>query len=63
MTVLIATAVEEQLIVVQDVDKNIVKIRDIGEQVANDSQENTKASQDVAQLAQERHQEANIFTV
>jgi len=63
MTVQVATAVEEQSMVVQDVDRNIVRIRDIGEQVASDSQTNAKASSDVANLAMELHQEANIFKV
>ncbi|MGB1200609.1 MAG: methyl-accepting chemotaxis protein, partial [Cognaticolwellia aestuarii] len=37
MTVLVATAVEQQSIVVKEVDENIIRIRDIGEQVASDS--------------------------
>ncbi|SQH75399.1 putative Chemotaxis protein [Shewanella benthica] len=63
MTVQVATAVEEQSAVVQDVDRNIVKIRDIGEQVARDSQNNAKASVDVANLAIELHKRANTFKV
>ena len=63
MTVQVATAVEEQSAVVADVDRNIVRIRDIGEQVAHDSQNNSKASLDVANLAIELHKEANIFKV
>ena len=63
MTVQVATAVEEQSAVVADVDRNIVRIRDIGEQVAVDSQNNSKASLDVANLAIELHKEANIFKV
>ena len=63
MTVQVATAAEEQSAVVQDVDRNIVRIRDIGEQVARDSQHNSKASLDVANLAIELHEEANIFKV
>ena len=55
MTVLVATAVEQQAIVVKDVDENIIRIRDIGEQVASDSQENSRASDDVAALASELH--------
>ncbi len=56
-------AVEKQSAVVNDVDRNIVRIRDIGEQVAVDSQNNAKASLDVAKLAIELHKEANIFRV
>ncbi|WP_057832041.1 methyl-accepting chemotaxis protein [Colwellia sp. TT2012] len=63
MTVQIATAVAEQSVVVQEVDQNIIRIRDIGEEVANDSQCNAKASHDVANLAQELHKEASVFTL
>lgn len=63
MTVQVATAVEEQSIVVKDVDQNIVRIRDIGEQVALDSTENSRASEDVATLASELHEEASIFKI
>jgi methyl-accepting chemotaxis protein len=63
MTVLVATAVEEQSVVVKEVDENIIRIRDIGEQVANDSQENSQASDDVAALASELHEEASIFKI
>ena len=63
MTVLVATAVEQQAIVVKDVDENIIRIRDIGEQVASDSQENSRASDDVAALASELHDEASIFKI
>jgi methyl-accepting chemotaxis protein len=63
MTVLVATAVEQQSIVVKEVDENIIRIRDIGEQVASDSQENSIASDDVAALASELHQEASIFKI
>ena len=63
MTVLVATAVEQQAVVVKDVDENIIRIRDIGEQVASDSQENSRASDDVAALASELHDEASIFKI
>ncbi|WP_085299995.1 methyl-accepting chemotaxis protein [Cognaticolwellia mytili] len=63
MTVLVATAVEEQAIVVKDVDENIIRIRDISEQVSSDSQENSQASDDVAALARELHEEASIFKI
>ena len=63
MTAEIASAVTEQSTVVQDVDQNVVRIRDVGEQVALDSQENAKASEQVAQLAQVLHEEAKIFKV
>lgn len=63
MTVLVATAVEQQAIVVKDVDESIIRIRDIGEQVASDSQENSRASDDVAALASELHDEASIFRI
>jgi methyl-accepting chemotaxis protein len=63
MTVEVATAVEEQSGVIQEVDRNIIRIRDIGEQVSQDSQENAKASEQVAKLAQTLHQEAKVFTI
>ncbi len=63
MTVLVATAVEQQSIVVKEVDENIIRIRDIGEQVANDSQENSRASDDVATLAGKLHDEASVFKI
>jgi len=63
MTMEVATSVEEQSSVVQEVDRNIFRIRDIGEQVSNDAQDNTNASEQVSQLAQTLHQEAKMFTV
>ncbi|MGB2739833.1 MAG: methyl-accepting chemotaxis protein [Cognaticolwellia sp.] len=63
MTVLVATAVEQQSIVVKEVDENIIRIRDIGEQVAQDSQENSRASEDVAALASDLREEASIFKI
>jgi len=63
MTVQVATAVEEQSAVVADVDRNIVRIRDLGDKVAKDSRINAKASLDVANLSAELHKEANIFIV
>ena len=63
MTVLVATAVEQQSIVVNEVDENIIRIRDIGEQVAQDSQENSRASEDVAALASDLREEASIFKI
>lgn len=63
MTIQVATAVEEQSAVVQDVDRNILRIRDIGEQVASDSKNNSKASLDVANLSIGLHKEASKFKV
>lgn len=63
MTVLVSTAVEQQSVVVREVDENIIRIRDIGEQVAHDSKENSRASEDVATLANELHNEASIFKI
>lgn len=63
MTMVVATAVEEQSSVVQEVDRNIVRIRDIGEQVSNDAQDNANASELVTQLAQTLDKEARVFTV
>lgn len=63
MTMQVATAVEEQSAVVGEVDKNLIRMRDIGEQVASDSPDNTKASQQVASLAQDLQKEANVFKV
>jgi methyl-accepting chemotaxis protein len=63
MTVEVATAVEEQSSVVQEVDRNIIRIRDIGLQVSNDSQDNASASDKVAKLANLLHQEAKVFKV
>jgi methyl-accepting chemotaxis protein len=63
MTTQVATAVEQQSTVVTEVDKNLVRMRDISEQVAHDSQDNAKASLDMAKLAQNLREEANIFKV
>lgn len=63
MTVQVATAVEQQSNVVQGVDINIVQIRDIGEQVACDSQSNATASKNVAKLAKDLFEEANVFKI
>lgn len=63
MTIQVATAVEQQSTVVTEVDKNLVRMRDISEQVAHDSQDNAKASLDMAKLAQNLREEANIFKV
>ena len=63
MTVQVATAVEQQSNVVQGVDINIVQIRDIGEQVACESQSNATASKNVAKLAKDLFEEANVFKI
>jgi len=63
MTVQVATAVEQQSSVVQGVDENILHIRDIGEQVAIDSQNNATASKNVAKLAKDLFEEANVFKI
>jgi methyl-accepting chemotaxis protein len=63
MTAEIASAVNEQSTVVQDVDKNILRIRDVGQLVAADSKENAEASEQVAQLAKVLCAEASIFKV
>lgn len=63
MTVQVATAVEQQSNVVRGVDENIVQIRDIGEQVANDSQSNATTTQNVAKLAKSLYAEANVFKI
>ena len=51
MTVQVATAVKQQSNVVQGVDINIVQIRDIGKQVACDSQSIATVSKNVTKLA------------
>ena len=61
MTMQVATAVEEQSIVVSDIDEKLLSIRDINEQVTSDSRDNADASKQVARLAQELHEEANVF--
>ncbi|WP_412973209.1 methyl-accepting chemotaxis protein [Glaciecola sp. MF2-115] len=63
MTIQVASAVEEQSAVVTEVDKNLVSMRTISDQVAADSQDNAKASQQVEELAKTLHKEASIFKI
>jgi len=63
MTMQVATAVEEQSAVVGTVEENLLSMRDIGEQVMHDSNDNARSSQEVAKLAIGLHKEANAFKV
>jgi len=61
MTTQIATAVEEQSLVAADVNKNVVRIRDISEDSLNISKHNAQISEEVASQASLLHQTVDKF--
>jgi len=63
MSVQVATAAEEQSSVVTELNQNIVRINDIGESISKDSLSNTKASQNVAELAKALHKASSVFKI
>ncbi|MCF2947497.1 methyl-accepting chemotaxis protein [Paraglaciecola aquimarina] len=63
MTTEIATAVEEQSYVVEDVNKNVMQIRDLGSDINKESQSNVSASQDLSDQAVLLKETISIFKV
>ncbi len=61
MTTQIATAIEEQSHVAAEVNKNVVKIRDISEQSLMISRHNAQISEEVAEQAARLHQSIDRF--
>jgi methyl-accepting chemotaxis protein len=61
MTTQIATAVEEQSLVAADVNKNVVRIRDISEDSLSISKHNAQISEEVASQASMLHQTVDKF--
>lgn len=61
MTSQIATAVEEQSHVASEVNKNVVRIRDISEQSLKIADQNTQISEEVAQQAAQLHKTVDRF--
>lgn len=61
MTAQIATAIEEQSHVAAEVNKNVVKIRDISEQSLVISRHNAQISEEVAEQAAQLHQSIDRF--
>lgn len=61
MTTQIATAIEEQSHVAAEVNKNVVKIRDISEQSLVISRHNAQISEEVAEQAARLHQSIDRF--
>jgi methyl-accepting chemotaxis protein len=61
MTTQIATAVEEQSLVAADVNKNVVRIRDISEDSLDISKHNAQISEEVASQASLLHQTVDKF--
>jgi methyl-accepting chemotaxis protein len=61
MTTQIATAVEEQSHVAAEVNKNVVRIRDISEQSLRIAEHNAQISEEVAVQATRLHQTVDRF--
>lgn len=61
MTTQIATAIEEQSHVAAEVNKNVVKIRDISEQSLMIARHNAQISEEVAEQAAQLHQSIDRF--
>lgn len=63
MTTSIATAVEEQTHVVEEINGNVMRITDIGKDVADESKSNARASQEVSEQAKLLHDTVSTFKV
>jgi methyl-accepting chemotaxis protein len=63
MTTSVATAIEEQSAVASEVNVHVVSIRDITDQTADSSHQNSQMSEEVSQQAAVLHQSVEIFKV
>ena len=63
MSTHIATAIDEQSQVASEVNKNVVRIRDIAEGAAAHSQTNAQTSEEVSEQARVLHQALSKYTV
>ncbi|WAJ69407.1 methyl-accepting chemotaxis protein [Catenovulum adriaticum] len=63
MSTMIATAVEEQNVVTDEVNQNVVKIRDISDEIYKMSETNTHISQSINASITELHQSVDKFKV
>ncbi|MDX1696378.1 MAG: methyl-accepting chemotaxis protein, partial [Ketobacteraceae bacterium] len=59
----IASAVEEQTAVSEDINRSLTRIVDIAESTAHDTQENRQASETIARLCEELHSTVKQFKV
>lgn len=62
-TMQIATAVQQQSVVIKEVDRNVVEIHDIGKKISDDSSKNSASTENLADMAKSLNDEANIFNV
>ena len=63
MSTQIATAIDEQNQVASEVNKNVIKIRDIAEQAATHAQTNAQTSEEVSAQAEVLHKAIEKFNV
>ncbi|MCU4676412.1 methyl-accepting chemotaxis protein [Catenovulum sp. 2E275] len=63
MSTMIATAVEEQNVVTEEVNQNVVRIRDISDEIYKMSETNTRISQSINMSLTELHQSVDKFKV
>ncbi|MGB0987311.1 MAG: methyl-accepting chemotaxis protein, partial [Pseudoalteromonas spongiae] len=63
MSTQIATAIDEQNQVASEVNKNVIKIRDIAEQAATHAQTNAQTSEEVSTQAEVLHRAIEKFNV
>ena len=63
MTTEIATAVEEQSYVVEDVNKSVMQIRDLGSDINTESQSNVSASEDLSKQGILLKETISIFKI
>jgi methyl-accepting chemotaxis protein len=63
MNVQIAAAAEEQGVVAEEINRNVVKIRDIADQSSEGSKQTSQASKELANLAESLQQRVQMFKV
>ena len=63
MNASIASAAEEQSAVAEEIDRNVVNINDIAQQVSDGAGQTNTASQELAQLAEKLQRQVGSFKI